>query len=291
MVIIKKINQTKAFKKNYLGYFFIFLFCLVATSSISCASFAKKAVNVSQGIPFNYPGLRLETRSIKLQDLEYCDPLIFCFGDSVTFGWNLDYSRSYPAQLEILLKEKYKGIKVVNSGAGGNTVYDGIKRIKRDVISYNPDTVIINFGLNDGMLHKSASKAIPDGDLYYSDGKNLFVPAIEINDFEEKYSGMLKMLDAENINVIVLGITPVTEDFNPGNNTEMAKKQKEIYYVYNKRLMDMAIGKDIDYIDIWKIFTEYKEGISVLIQKDGIHPGSKGQKLIAESLFEHFMQF
>ncbi len=289
MLISKKFDLALAIKKNYLGYFFILLFCIAATTSVACSSLAKKAVNLSSGIPFNYPGLRIETRSCKPADLEGFEPLIACFGDSVTFGWNLEYKFSYPAQLEAQLREKYTNVKVINSGVGGNTVIDGIKRLKRDIISYNPDTVIINFGLNDGMLHKSSDTSIPDDDLYYSDGKKVFIPAIAVDVFENKYTEMLGKLKSLNINTIVLGITPITEGFNPENNIEITGKQKEIYYVYNERVINAASAYGFKYIDLAGIFAEYEGGAGSLIQPDGIHPESKGLKLIADILLEYFM--
>ena len=289
MLISKKFNLASAIKKNYLGYFFILLFCIAATTSIACSSLAKKAVNLSAGIPFNYPGLRIETRSYKPADMEGFEPLIVCFGDSVTFGWNLEYKHSYPAQLEEQLKEKYANVKVINSGVGGNTVIDGIKRLERDIINYNPDTVIINFGLNDGMLHKSRDTSIPDDGLYYSDGSNVFIPAIAIDVFENKYIEMLGKLKSQNINTIVLGITPITDGFNPENNIEITEKQKEIYYVYNERIIKAASAYGLKYIDIASIFTQYEGGAGSLIQQDGIHPESKGLKLIADILLENFM--
>lgn len=288
MLISKKFNLASAIKKNYLGYFFIFLFCIAATTSIACSGLAKKAASLSAGIPFNYPGLRIETRSYKPSDMETFKPLIVCFGDSVTFGWNLEYKLSYPVQLEEQLKEKYANVKVVNCGVGGNTVIDGIKRLERDIISYNPDAVIINFGLNDGMLQKSKDPSIPDDNLYYSDGGEVFIPAISIDVFEKKYIEMLGKLKSENINTIVFGITPITDGFNPENNIEITRKQKEIYYVYNEKVISAASTYGLKYIDISRIFKEYEGGAGSLMQQDGIHPERKGLKLIADILLEYF---
>src|SRR4030042_2533710 len=118
-----------------LKYTAIFLFCIVATSICSCSNVLKKTEKLASGIPFNYPGLRIETRSIDLKQIKSFLPRIVCFGDSVTFGWNMQYKSSYPQQLEGMLAKEFPKIKVINSGIGGDTIIDANKRIDRDVIS------------------------------------------------------------------------------------------------------------------------------------------------------------
>jgi len=41
------------------------------------------------------------------------------------------------------------GAELINAGVGGDTSTQGRARIKRDVLDYNPDIVLINFGMND----------------------------------------------------------------------------------------------------------------------------------------------
>lgn len=42
-----------------------------------------------------------------------------------------------------------KGHIVVNAGVGGDSVAKGLKRLKRDVFRFEPDIVIVGFGMND----------------------------------------------------------------------------------------------------------------------------------------------
>ncbi len=291
MLIIKKNNLARIIKKNYIGYFFIFLFCAAATASVSCCCLSKKAANLSSGIPFNYPGLRIEMRGIKAADLVDYSPLIVCFGDSVTFGWNLKYSLSYPSQLEALIKQKHHKARVLNCGIGGEKVKDGLKRVERDILGYNPDIVILNFGLNDGMLHKSSETSPPEDGLYYLKDGTLYLPAVGIDEFEEKYSKLLETLLKNDLKIIVLGLTPVTEEFNPENSPELAEKQKEIYSVYNKRVKGLAYRMEVEYADLWDTFTSRREGLEKLMQQDGIHPDYEGLKLIADVLLEKIEDF
>ena len=249
-----------------LKYAAIFLVCVVATSLCSCGNVLKKTEKLASGIPFNYPGLRIETRSINLKQLDLFSPRIVCFGDSVTFGWNLKYEYSYPSQLEKLLVKDFSQIKVINSGIGGNTIIDANKRLEKDVANFKPDVVIINFGLNDGMISGS-------------------VPNIAIKDFENYYNDLIKKLKLGDLKIIILGINPVTELFEENENENSRKKQREIYEIYNEKILEIAKNNNLEYINLGEAFNKEADP-QEYIQADGIHPNKKGLSLIAELVYE-----
>ncbi len=97
--------------------------------------------------------LRAETRWLRREDLR-AKQRIVCLGDSITYGESLPYEHSYPALLADQLERAYPAlaIAVINAGIGGNTAVLGQARFARDVAWYSPDTVIVNFGINDGHL-------------------------------------------------------------------------------------------------------------------------------------------
>ncbi len=249
-----------------LKYAAIFLFCIVATSICSCSNILKKAEKLASDIPFNYPGLRIETRSIDLKQMDFFSPRIVCFGDSVTFGWNVRYEDSYPSQLEKLLTKDLSKIKVINSGIGGNTIIDANKRLDKDVASFKPDIVIINFGLNDGMISGST-------------------PNVDIKDFEKYYDDLIKKLKLYDFKIIILGINPVSGLFPEKENESFREKQRTIYEIYNEKILEIAKNNNFEYINLWEAFNEEAESIEY-IQTDGIHPNEKGLKLIAELVCE-----
>jgi len=299
MLIFKK-NYFKTHKrekspKNYLRYFyyfFVFLFCVAATSLCACNTIIRKAEKIAVGIPFNYPGLRIETRSIKLEDIKNKNPRIVCYGDSVTFGWNVSYDLSYPYILGKSLAGSYPESKVINCGVGGNTIIDGRARLKNDVLSYKPHLVIINFGLNDGMLKAGAGRTAPDESgesLYYKKGSSYFIPQVNIADFELKYEEIINSLRENNIKILILGLSPVTDGFPVNEDADFQKKQKEIYLVYNDRIKKIAEENKLGFLDIREIYNS-KGDLSAYIQTDGIHPGKAGLKLISESIFSYIIE-
>jgi lysophospholipase L1-like esterase len=73
------------------------------------------------------------------------DSTVVCFGDSLTYGkGRASIEESYP-----LILQKSINIQVINSGVEYfDTTADGLERIKRDVLAYNPVIVLIGFGGN-----------------------------------------------------------------------------------------------------------------------------------------------
>jgi lysophospholipase L1-like esterase len=79
--------------------------------------------------------------------------IIICFGDSLTFGTGASKGMDYPSQLAAML-----GKPVINEGIPGDTTSSALWRLKRDVLSKNPDIVLITLGGND--LKNGVSKEI-----------------------------------------------------------------------------------------------------------------------------------
>ena len=79
---------------------------------------------------------------------------IVAFGDSVTHGSllnEINYETVYWNLLrkKILNVRNYVPINVINAGIGGITASASVERIDTQVLSHNPDLIIVCFGLND----------------------------------------------------------------------------------------------------------------------------------------------
>jgi acyl-CoA thioesterase-1 len=73
---------------------------------------------------------------------------IAAFGDSLTAGYGVDLSESYPYILEQRLKEEGLSMKVINMGVSGETTSGGLERVAF-VIEQNPDIILLGLGAND----------------------------------------------------------------------------------------------------------------------------------------------
>ncbi len=93
-------------------------------------------------------------------------PVIVCLGDSVSQGCFECYSQSgelktvfdanesYANKLQHILRILYPSVpvNVINAGISGDKSWGGLKRLTRDVLSYQPDLVIVCYGLNDSTI-------------------------------------------------------------------------------------------------------------------------------------------
>ena len=77
---------------------------------------------------------------------------IVTLGDSITAGFAVH--RGFPSFWKQMLAEKYPDavVEMINSGISGDTSMDGLARLDWAVLSYEPDLVTINFGINDCVL-------------------------------------------------------------------------------------------------------------------------------------------
>lgn len=94
-------------------------------------------------------------------------PVLMAFiGDSVTHGCFEVYmdhkneigvccqsGEGYPYRLKQKLDQMYPAaaLSILNAGVSGETAVEGAKRLERDVLSRNPDAVVVAFALNDSM--------------------------------------------------------------------------------------------------------------------------------------------
>jgi lysophospholipase L1-like esterase len=69
---------------------------------------------------------------------------IVAFGDSLTAGVGATLENSYPGQLAKIL-----GRDIENAGRSGDTTASALARLKKDVLSKNPDLVLVTLGGND----------------------------------------------------------------------------------------------------------------------------------------------
>ncbi|AGK59596.1 G-D-S-L family lipolytic protein [Hyphomicrobium denitrificans 1NES1] len=75
---------------------------------------------------------------------------LVAFGDSLTAGYGLKASESFPAQLQMALQAKGYKVMIVNAGVSGDTTADGLRRFDW-AMQPKPDGVILELGANDAL--------------------------------------------------------------------------------------------------------------------------------------------
>lgn len=71
-------------------------------------------------------------------------------GDSLTAGLGVEEAESYPAQLELRLRDEGHDVRVVNAGVSGETTSGALARLHW-LLTLRPDIVILETGANDGL--------------------------------------------------------------------------------------------------------------------------------------------
>lgn len=106
-------------------------------------------------MPLHPPGAALNRFGMRMGDVQIQKPAntirVALLGDSVTFGWGVSPNETYAAQLgPILNQEKNQQIEVLNFGAPGFTSYQGLKQYEWLAHNFEPDVLVLAFGLYDG---------------------------------------------------------------------------------------------------------------------------------------------
>lgn len=90
---------------------------------------------------------------------------VLCVGDSHTFGAGVRARESYPAQLQVLLDERWPGrYSIVNLGVPGMSTAQVRERLPLQLARYEPDLVILWAGVNNAWSASRSSGAAALGE-------------------------------------------------------------------------------------------------------------------------------
>jgi acyl-CoA thioesterase I len=172
---------------------------------------------------------------------------IVAFGDSLTAGFGLQPSQSYPALLQQRLAADGYEYEVVNAGISGDTSAGGVRRIDWS-LEENVKIVIIELGANDILRLQP------------------------IEDMKKNLSTIIEKAKAKGALVLLAGMEAPT-------NSGLAYRKAA-----HEAFVDLAKEHKVILIPF---FLEGVGGVEGLNQKDGIHPNVEGTKLVAETVYQY----
>lgn len=186
-----------------------------------------------------------------------CDITIVAYGDSITAGYAV--RRGFPSFWKEMLVQKYPGvgIEMINSGVSGDTTMDGLARLDWAVLSYEPELVTINFGIND------------------------CVYGLGLEEFEANLVEMIRRIRAGSASEILLLSS------QPLETPPYDRLVKDYYHVIERVANEMDVG----FVDVYAAWTErVRQGTSLnsLIIPGLDHPNEAGYRIIAEELMKLF---
>ena len=218
-----------------------------------------------------------EKINLDLQGLIENGPItIVAFGDSVTHGAvahnEIDYETVYWNRLKKKINNlrNYVPVNVINAGIGGITAKDSLKRMDKQVLSHNPDLIIVCFGLND-----------VNGTL-----EDYLNSLEEIFDKAQKSGAEVIFMTPNMLNTSVLDDT-AEEHYEYAIKTARMQNEgrMDLYMESAVRLATKMGVKVCDCYKKWKKLSETQD-ITYLLANRINHPTKEMHELFAESLFE-----
>ena len=180
----------------------------------------------------------------------------------VTYGTSLTDGAPWVPELQAALDRNYPGkAKVVNSGKGAMWSGWGVENLDQRVIEKKPDTVLIEFSINDAYLpyHTSVQQA-------RSNLENMIDRILKPN---------------ANCEIILMVMNPPV-----GVHLEQRPRIKD----YNQMYRDVAKDRKLLLIDHYPNWEKILKDDPALFNKyvpDGIHPGAEGcQRVIAPEILK-----
>lgn len=161
---------------------------------------------------------------------------IIAIGDSLTAGYGLAQSESFPAQLQAALQAVGEEVKIINSGVSGDTSAGGRARLEW-ALSLQPDAVILELGANDGLR------------------------GLDPRETEANLSQMIADIQKQALPVLLTGMRAppnLGQQYGTEFNNlfrRLAKKHRLLFYPF---------------------FLEGVAAVPALNQTDGIHPNAAG---------------
>ena len=186
-----------------------------------------------------------------------CNVTIVAFGDSITAGFAV--RRGFPSFWREMLQQKYPEarLELINSGISGDTTLDGLARLDWAVLSYEPDLVTINFGINDCVL------------------------GLGLDEFEMNFVEIVRRIRAgPDSEILLLSSQPL--------ETPPYDKIVRDYYQTIERV---AKEMDVGFVDVYEAWMERVRAgtpLGSMIIPGLDHPNEAGYRIIAEELMKLF---
>ena len=185
------------------------------------------------------------------------DATIVCFGDSITAGYAV--RRGFPSFLLESLRQRFPDSKIemINSGISGDTSQDGLSRLDWAVLSYEPDLVTINFGINDCVL------------------------GLSLEEFEMNLVEMVRRIRAgQDSEILLLSSQPL-------ESPPYDQRVLDYYQTVERVAKEMNVGF-VDVYGAWMKRVRAGTPLSSLILPGLDHPNEAGYRIIAEELMSLF---
>ena len=175
-------------------------------------------------------------------------PVIVAFGDSLTSGQGVGRDETYPAFLQREIDRRGLAFRVVNEGVSGDTTAKALSRVA-SALAHEPAWVILGLGANDGL------RGLP------------------LADMERNLAQMVRLFSEGGARVLLAGMM-LPRNYGPD-------------YVGDFEAIYPRLAEDFG-LPLIPFLLQDVAMVRELNNRDGIHPNSAGNEIIARNVADTF---
>jgi len=197
---------------------------------------------------------------------------IVALGESTTWGYSVSSKDKCWVNLVVRMLEEFQGteIDLINQGIGSNVLTpecpsyrysvgpSALERVDAEVIAYNPDLVLLSYGLNDS--------------------RGGTTPAV----FRKAYQQLIDRIRAAIDPVIVLVNTYYMHEVLYSNCEHWEESDYDVTEVFNLVIRQLAESNGVILADVYSA----EVGVDWIIDEDHCHPNDLGHRIVANRVFE-----
>lgn len=194
---------------------------------------------------------------------------IFCFGDSITLGYNDSAGLGWPGRLGRGLVHEGDSVAVYNLGINGDTSQDIAARWRSEAEARSRDAtglMLFAFGFNDA-AKADGGKVQVELDASVATARRMLTEAMSLSE------------------ILWIGPTPLDESVNP-MQTEFASWDMRNADIarYDEAYANLSNDIGVAYLRLFPEFVSSPRYHAALVAGDRVHPGDDGYAMIAERI-------
>ena len=175
----------------------------------------------------------------------------------VVYGTSLTANGGWVPQMQTWLAGSYPGrCELINSGMSGKNSAEGLRRLEEKVLKHHPDTVFIEFAVNDAFL--------------YDDG----TPRLSITAARQNLEAMIDAVLKRNPAAeVILQTMNVAWDSPEGSNASASRRPNlaDYYSMYREVAKERSLLL-VDHARNWEDFSKKNPAAFRALVPDGVHP-------------------
>lgn len=181
------------------------------------------------------------------ENSQFQQQTILVMGDSISAGFGIDKEKGWVALLANKLQQENPQYRLINASVSGETTSGGANRLKKLIDLHQPALVILELGGNDGL--RGAPLKLMSQNLSY----------------------MINLSQKQGAKVLLLGMR-IPPNYGQTYSERFASQYQKLASEHKAELVPFLLS-----------------GIAAekgMMQDDGIHPTTKAQPLMAQSVWQ-----